>query len=339
MKQADVQTLVARSQAAGKTYAFDDGHDPSLPAGFWFQETQEGRTLFLILYTQACIWTICQGCNLPALGSKEHVTAEMIKRQIDHVFSKVLSGDEAKELGKVILSNNGSVLDERTFPTESLLYFVREMVARCPKVTVLTLESRSEYIDAFELELLSKLLREKGSTATIELAVGFEAFDDNIRNNVFKKGLTLKNFEQTVARAAAHGFRLKAYFMLKPVAGMSEEEAVADIARGVDYLDGLAAKHKVAINMHLNPTYVAKGTELAESFKAGSYAPPRLDSLRRAALAAKGRRISLYLGLYDENNAVPGGSFIRPGDEALLARLAQFNKIHDFGLLEEASPS
>ena len=332
--KADLQKLLKSTEAAGKTYGFNDGHDSSLPADHWFQDTLEGEAFFLILYTHACLWSVCQGCNLPALGSRTPVPADMLKRQIDHAFRELLPPQRARGLGKMILSNNGSVLDERTFPTEALEYFVRELASRCPNTKVLTLESRSEYVDASELDLLAAILREKVSSAVVELALGFEAFDDDIRNKVFRKGLTLKNFEKTAALAAAHGFHLKAYFMLKPVAGLSEEAAVEDVARGMEYLDALAAKHKVAINMHLNPTYAAKGTALGDAFLTGTYAPPLLDSLRRAALRAKGKRISLYLGLYDENQAVPGGSFIRPGDEALLERLKEFNRTQDFGLLE-----
>ena len=332
-RPSDADRLVDSTRKVGKTYAFNDAHDPTLPADSWFQETAEGPAFFLILYTQACLWTICTGCNLPSLGSREPVSAEDIERQVDYVFKSLLSPERATGLGKFILSNNGSVLDERTFPTEALAYFVREMAARCPNVKVLTLESRAEYIDASELELLDKILREALPGAVVELAVGFEAFDDGVRNKVFRKGLTLKNFEDTVALCARHGFKMKAYFMLKPVVGMTEEAAVADVARGVEYLDGLAGKYGVAINMHLNATYVAKGTTLEADFRAGRYAPPLLESLRRSALAAKGKKISLYLGLYDENQAVAGGSFIRPGDEALLARLQDFNRTHDFELL------
>ncbi|MBI4349482.1 MAG: hypothetical protein HY553_21785 [Elusimicrobia bacterium] len=339
MKPSDSDRLVDATRRVGKTYGFNEAHDPARPADWWFQETPEGNAFFLVLYTQACLWSVCTGCNLPSLGSRVAVSAGDIRRQLDFVFASVLSPEQAAGLGRVTLSNNGSVLDERTFPTEALAGCVRELAARCPKLQVLTLESRAEYLDAFEFDLLASILREGRPGAAIELAVGFEAFDDRVRNAVFRKGLTLRAFEAAAALAARHAFRLKAYFMLKPVEGMSEDEAVADVARGVDYLDALATKYGVAISMHLNATYVAKGTPLAEAFRAGRYEPPRLESLQRAGLAARGKRISLFLGLYDENLAVPGGSFIRAGDEALLARLQAFNRTQDFGLLAEGAPA
>ncbi|MBI4425419.1 MAG: hypothetical protein HY554_16940 [Elusimicrobia bacterium] len=332
------QRLVATTAGSGKTYGFNEEHDPSLPVDHWFNQTHEGEELFTVFYTQACLWSLCLGCNLPSMVSKRHVPSELIRRQVDHIFGRALSPARAAKLRKLIVSNNGSVLDERTFPTDALVYLAAEAVARCPRLAVLTLESRSEYVDEVELGALARRLREAGSQAAVELAVGFEAFDDRIRNGVFRKGLTLRCFEKTVALAVRHGMRIKAYFMLKPVAGLSEEDALRDIERGIEYLDGLARAKGARINMHLNPTYVARGTRLETAFREGRYAPPRLETLRRAALAAEGKRITVFLGLYDEHLAVEGGSFIRRGDGPLLERLRAFNKTQDFSCLKGGGP-
>ncbi len=333
-KRTRAQKLVDDSRAAGKTYSFGEKHNPERPADHWYQETLTGDTLFLVLYTQACLWSQCTGCNLPSLLSKKHVSFEKIMRQVDHVFGRIVPRERARRLKKIILSNNGSVLDERTFSTTALMYFVAKMNMHCPNIRVLTLESRAEYIDEIELEVLARALREGSREAQLELAIGFEVFDSRIRNRVFRKGLSLKTFERTVRRAAHHGFHIKAYFMLKPVPDMSEEEAIQDVRRGLEYLDRLAHKYDATINLHLNPTYVARGTVLERDFKAGRYSPPLLESLQRAALQAKGKRVSLYLGLYDEGLAVPGGSFVRRGDERLLRCLSRFNKAQDYSLLK-----
>lgn len=107
--------------------------------------------------------------------------------------------------------------------------------------------------------------------------------------------------------------------------GMTDEAAVRDIQNAIDYLSSKAERHKLPINMHLNPTYAARGTKLAEALAAGTYAPPQLRDVARAALHSKGKRISIFVGLSDEGLAVEGGSFIRPGDEDLLAALEAFN--------------
>jgi len=87
----------------------------------------------------------------------------------------------------------------------------------------------------------------------------------------------------------------------------------------------------------LNPTYVAFGTPLEHSFKNGEYSPPRLRDVARAALHGEGQGISIFLGLSDENLAVAGGSFIRPGDEPVIEKLEQFNRTQNYGLLRQVA--
>ena len=83
----DVKEQIERgSQAAGKTYQFDEAHDPSRPAQMWFQESEEGEILFLVFYSQACPWSQCLGCNLPSKMSKSHVPFRELMAHVDYVF-------------------------------------------------------------------------------------------------------------------------------------------------------------------------------------------------------------------------------------------------------------
>ena len=77
----------------------------------------------------------------------------------------------------------------------------------------------------------------------------------------------------------------------------------------------------VHINMHLNPTYVAGSTPIEAAFKQGKYEPPYLRDVAEAALRAQNSGLSIFLGLSDEGLAVPGGSFLRPGEEKLIEQL------------------
>ena len=315
-----------------KFYSYNNDHEPGLPADSWFQEPPEGLTLFIVLYTQTCRWSRCLGCNLPSLMSEHHISYRDIMQQIDYIFNTILDDTKKKDLKKIILSNNGSVLDEKTFSTTALMYFIAMMNMNCPGIETLTLETRPEYVDWEELEVLSRALKEGDTQTKLEVAIGFEAFDDTIRNDYFRKGLELKIFEEFAARMAKYKFRLKTYFMLKPVPQITEEEGIEDIKKGVDYLHNIACRYGLDINMHLNPTYVAKGTPLEEAFREGKYTPPELESVTEIIRHAKDKKISLFIGLDDEGLAVEGGSFIREGDEALAERMQQFNRTQDYDL-------
>lgn len=323
-----------RTEEAGKSYGFNEGHNPRLPGDYWFQETPDGLLLFTVLYTQACRWAKCLGCNLPSVMSKDHVSYKDIIKQIDFLFDNVLSDDQKIDLRKIILSNNGSILDEDTFSTTALFYFVTKMNLHCPNISVLTLEGRPEYADLSELELLARAIKEGDTPTILEMAIGFEAFDDKIRNDHFYKGLSLDKFEEFASLIAKHGYHLKTYFMLKPIPGLSEDDAMKDIIKAIKYLDSISKKNNLPINMHLNPTYAATGTPLEDAFKEGTFVPPLLESVRKVALTAEDTDISLYIGLDDEGLAVEGGSFIREGDEKLLNKLKAFNRSQDYSYLK-----
>lgn len=322
------------TRRGGKTYAFDDAHDPATPAEFWFQASEEGDILFVVFYTLACRWSRCLGCNLPSRVSSRPVPYRDLMRQVDWLFARPDVRERAGRIAKVIVSNNGSVLDEATFSSTALMYLVARLNEHVPKLRTLSFESRPEYVDPPELEFLARALAEGEMPATLELAVGFEAFDDAIRNDRFDKGLTLEKFERLCEMAAPFGFRVKSYFMLKPVPGLGDEAAVEDIRRAVDFLAELSRRHGITLNMHLNPTYAARGTPLEAAFRGGTWTPPTLRDVARAALHARGKGISVFLGLFDEGLAVPGGSFRRPGDEADVALLEAFNRTQDFAHLE-----
>ena len=125
--------------------------------------------------------------------------------------------------------------------------------------------------------------------------------------------------------------------MLKPVPDLDDQAAVKDIHDAIEYLDEQAAEHGVDINMHLNPTYAAHGTDLHRALDKGTFEPPRLQHVAQAARHAKGRRLGVFLGLYDEGLAAEGGSFVRcpDGEKDILDQLQRFNETQDYALLDE----
>jgi radical SAM enzyme (TIGR01210 family) len=323
------------SQKAGKTYTFDDRHNETLPADMWFQKSDEGLILFIVFYTQACRWSRCLGCNLPSKVSQDHVPYKSLMAQIDHVFVDREVRSRASSIRKVIVSNNGSVLDEDTFSSTALMYLIAQLNLNFPNLSVLSMESRPEYVDLAELEFISRALAEGDTPTQLEIAIGFEAFDHRIRNEVFDKGMSLETFEGLVSKIAPYGYHLKCYFMQKPVPGMSDADAVIDIQNAIDYLSQIVNDHNIQINIHLNPTYVAAGTALESAFRDGRYTPPRLEDVAEAARYAKEKSISIFIGLSDEGLAVKGGSFLLPDNQPLVEILERFNRSHNFNLLDD----
>jgi radical SAM enzyme (TIGR01210 family) len=326
--------ILEGTQKAGKFYTFDEAHDEKLPAQMWFQESDEGLILFIVFYSQACRWSRCLGCNLPSKMSCKHVSYKALIAQIDYVFHDREVTGQRENIRKVIVSNNGSILDEETFSSTALMYLLAQLNLNLPNLALLSIETRAEYVDMAELEFISRALAEGDTFTQLEIAIGFEAFDDYIRNRIFNKGLSLETFEDLLGKMASYGYRLKCYFMQKPVPGMTDAEAITDIQNAIDYLSQMAAHYSIGINMHLNPTYVATGTILEEAFRKGEYVPPLLWDVSRAIRHAKGKPLSIFIGLFDEGLAVEGGSFLREGEEELVKELERFNRTQDYDILD-----
>jgi radical SAM enzyme (TIGR01210 family) len=334
---AITKQILFGSQKAGKTYTFDEKHDPTLPAQMWFQESDEGLILFIVFYTQACRWSRCLGCNLPSQVSQNHVPFKPLMAQIDNVLADPGVLSRRPSIRKVIVSNNGSVLDEDTFSSTALMYLIAQLNINFPNLSVLSMESRPEYVDLAELEFISRALGEGETPTQLEIAIGFEAFDNRIRNEVFDKGLSLEAFEGLVQKMSPYGYHLKCYFMQKPVPDMSAADAVADIKNAIDYLGRIVNEYDILINMHLNPTYAAAGTALETAFWEGRYTPPLLEEVAEAVRHARGKSISTFIGLSDEGLSVKGGSFLSQENKALVEKFELFNRTHNFDILDEIS--
>ena len=322
------------SESTRANYVFQEATDERLPSRMWFQRSHEGLILFIVFYSQHCRWNRCLGCSLSSRMSTGHVPCEALMAQIDYLFRHAEVARRRESIRKVIVSNNGSILDQETFAIRALEYLLIEVNRRFPEVSAFAIETRPEYVGTFELDFISSILAELGSSMQLEIAVGFEAFDDNIRNGVCNKGLSLESFERLVRVMAPFACRLKCYFMQKPVPGMTDGEGIADIQQGIDYLSGIAGDFGLEINVHINPTYVAKGTMLEKAFREQRYAPPRLRDVALSARHARGKRVSVFIGLTDEGLAVEGGSFLRPGDGELVKKLESFNCTQDFDVLD-----
>jgi len=337
-RKAIEENLARRVRSAGKTFAFNEKHDKTKPIDVFFQDTHEGLVLFIIYYTQACRYMVCSGCTLPSTSSQRYIDTSAILAQTRYIFTLPEVQRRARDVKKVIASNQGSMLDQETFSTAALGHLVAKCIEYLPNMEVLTLETREEYVEDSELLLLAQALQDNETPATLELAIGLEMFDKEKRNHVFRKGLSNDKLHRLAERLAQHDFRLKCYFMFKPIPGLTNEEAIHDVHEAITYLSDLQSRTPGShISIHLNPTYVAQGTPLADAFERGDYTPPRVEDLIRAIRFGEDNGVPIFVGLNDEGLAVEGGSFIRPGDtddEALLAIIAEFNRTQDYNLFK-----
>jgi radical SAM enzyme (TIGR01210 family) len=197
-----------------------------------------------------------------------------------------------------------------------------------PRLELVSLETRPEYVEDWELKALRHVL---GERVRLEVGIGYETHDPVLRNEVLGKGLTTEELRTLMRLLAENGASLKAYLMLKPHHSLSEREGVREALDGLDDLAGLGREFAVPVSVHLNPTYIAKGCRLTEELIAHGYQPPELTSVIEVVLAAAARGLPTYVGLDDEGMAIEGGVFRASGLDRgrAVTALQAFNRHQD----------
>jgi radical SAM enzyme (TIGR01210 family) len=276
---------------------------PEQPMEFWFYNSANGNALFLILYTPKCRYAKCSGCNLPSLSSQEKTTSpSAVYKQVDYVLKESISTGEKKSIKEVILSNNGNLFDIKTMPTLSLLYTINTLIEELPHLKKIIIESRIEYLNEHQLKTIEEVLSaHEDRNIKIEVALGFEIFDDEIRNGYYNKGFYKSALEKLMPLFAKYNISLKFYMMYKAVPQMTTQDAIIDINNVSEYAKTLVETYQVDINIHISPTYVAVGTQLEKEFNKGNFTPPGPKEIAMLCdeLTLHGN-VSYYISLNDE---------------------------------------
>lgn len=298
--------------------------DKSRPLFHWYVDCATGKELVLALYTRPCRYGRCAFCALPAMSEGgESISPADIEAQIDYILSSYNTG-QISAITKVSVYTASSSLDQECMPTRSLLYLALR-ISNFPSVQQLSLETRPEYVEDWELRMLQEVFSRK---VAIEVGIGYETYSPELRNEVLKKGLSREALHRLMQQLSDNQCRLKAYLMLKPHHSLSEEEGIKEALLGLEELKNLSHQYGVPVSVHLNPTYIPKGCRLSEEMKAAGYLPPELSSVIAVLKQARALDLNIYAGLDDEGMAVEGGTFRTTGFEkkSTVQAILQFNR-------------
>ena len=307
------------------------------PIVFWFYESLLGKSLFLVLYSPKCRYKTekggCAGCNLPTVSSSSKtLNDDDIKKQIDNTFMKDLSQEEKESIKEIVLSNNGSILDPKTMSKQALVYIVQKTIKNLPNIKKIIFETRiDDYTDFVQLQSISQEVKQINPNILLELAIGFEIFDDTLRNGYYRKGLEKIILENKVKDLSTTDVSLKVYMMYKAVPDeyMDVEEAINDINKASKYFAYLSNLYDTKINLHISPTYLATGTQLYKDYKNGLYTPLQTKDIKKLYENLNvEENLSYYISMNDE-----GLTDDRLSDESDYLEYVELKeKIHKFNI-------
>lgn len=294
------QSLVQLARRLHQTYGLTKemgkaSQDENKPHFFLHRQFLGDNDLLVIFNTKRCRYQ-CSFCSLPAKSSRAWIDGPATMQQFAYVL-----GELRHSLGvieRVTLSNEGSVLDEKTFDSLALDEIIKA-IRQLRKVRTLAIETRLEFVELVRMaEIRSALPRRN-----LEIVTGFETYDDEIRTKYLGKRETIESVLDGLDRIAISNARLAAYVLYKPVPTMTDAEAYAEAKQSVDFLSRECSKRNIVLTVRLNPMYVAEGSKWAEIARTTpNYQPPLFDDV---------------LALADEIAAAGTPSYVAPLAEGL----------------------
>ena len=291
---------------------------------------EAGHRLMVIFAAPGCTFAQrtggCTNCSFPSFfGVDEPVSEESYLAQLEDALTRIPK--DATGPVQIDLFVSGSLFNPEEVPEAAQIRLI-ERAARVPGAHRILVETRPEYATDSRLERA----RAAAGDVRLEVAIGLESADDEIREQRIRKGFTWESFERAARRVHAHDIDLLVHLLLKPI-DTSEREAIEDLVASAERVFAIGGR------VGLQPCFVAPDTPVERAFEAGSYRPPWLWSVIEVVerIAAQG---PVYVGLSDEGmDPQRGARNCGECDADVMAALTAFNQTQDAGPLANLSCS
>ena len=241
--------------------------DASEPATVYTApEVQEDGTpcsaVTVILRTKGCHWWWSSGCTFCGYfnDTRDDVTSEDLHAQWAAAKKKF---DHFSEQAMVKVYTSGSLLEDREIPVD----FQETVLRDCHELgKELIVESRCEQLTE------AKLAWATGINPSFTVAIGLEAYDDEVLRFHVNKGFSTAAWDRAVVNLQRAGLRIKTYLMFKPPF-MSEADALDHC---VTWIEAVAERSD---EISVNPMNIQRGTVIDRLHRHNEYRPPWLWSL------------------------------------------------------------
>ncbi|MHA1803562.1 MAG: archaeosine biosynthesis radical SAM protein RaSEA [Promethearchaeota archaeon] len=250
----------------------------SKPVAFWIKEERlmhgRGKEFTIILRTKGCKWALgnkggCTMCGYIQDACISPIEPRYIIDQFEGAFNQKLHEIRKDKDDYVLkLFNSGSFFDDEEI-SEKIRRFIYERVAREQKIKEVVIESRPEFITQEKLREIKTFLKEK----QIEIGIGLETVNDEIRNRYINKGFTFNEFLEKVKLCNEFRIGVKVYLLFKPPF-LNEQAAIDDCENSLKTLKKLPIS-----TISINPMNVQRGTLVEYLWLHKRYRPPWFYSL------------------------------------------------------------
>ena len=243
--------------------------DRMLDKPVWIERAS--RTLTVCLRTNGCSYAKstffkgCLHCELIRL-SCNLVSSGNLVNQLKHALD-----NNDKKIDTLNLLVLGSFLDPNEISDST-----KEKIGRLlegTSIKSIMLESRPQFITIHSLRRLKNIF--KG--LNIEIAIGIETVNDDVRLNYLHKGYGINDIEMAISYLAKANMAVAGYVLLKPPI-FSEEQAINDVIKTSKYIFSFKEIYGIPSRVLLQPYYVPMSNKVNDCHL-HKYRPPYLWSI------------------------------------------------------------
>ena len=216
----------------------------------------------VILRTKGCHWWWSSGCTFCGYfnDTRDDVTNGDLHAQWTAAKEKF---DNFKDQAMVKVYTSGSLLEDREIPVE----FQETVLRDCAQLgKELIVESRCEQLTEEKLAWATSI------NPSFTIAIGLEAYDDEVLRFHVNKGFSTASWDRAVTNLEKHKLRIKTYLMFKPPF-MNEADALDHCVR---WIEAVAERSD---EISVNPMNIQRGTVIDRLHRHNEYRPPWLWSL------------------------------------------------------------
>ncbi len=266
-----------------------------------------GHRLMVVLAAPGCAYAFtkaggCTNCSFPhAFGLKRPIGADEYLAQLEAALEHIPAGEAGPVQLDLFVS--GSFFNPAEVPHDAQRMLL-ERAAQDRRILRIGIETRPEFVSTNTIEGAMVAVQPApgvegpGVSPEVEVAIGLESADRDIRERRIHKGFSWRQFEKAAGQLARSGANMLTYLLLKPMA-TGEREAIEDVVRSAERVFELGDRLGLPTRVALEPCFVGPDTVLEQAFERGEYRPPWLWSVvevvgRIAGLGA------IQVGLSDE---------------------------------------
>ncbi|OYT29607.1 TIGR01210 family radical SAM protein [Thermoplasmatales archaeon ex4572_165] len=236
------------------------------PVAFWSEPDRFNDEIInafvIILKTKGCSWASESGCSMCGYFN-DSAFVDISDDDLLSQFNTAMQSYRDEPVVKIFTS--GSFFDTNEISKNVRDKIFTDLSDKTKKTAV---ESRPEYIKKEILDELAVSL----STMLLEVGIGLESSNDDIREKHVNKGFTFQEYKDSSKLLKSYNHLIKTYVLVKPPF-LSEQQAIKDCINTIEQVKDITD------TISLNPTNVQKGTLVQYLWNRRYYRPPWLWSV------------------------------------------------------------